>query len=236
MRLRRDRIAVALEHKVGPGWGPPSLTFLLLRAAGARIERACRSGSNALAHTQVTAISRPERCTCAPCLTRPQVLVYSFACTFSPRNSTLQLHIGHPHALPFSLRPQVLVYNFADLRLLHTIETLSNPAGLLALSPSADQTVLACPGLHVGQVGGRRVLAYVYMCGGLGCPLFCCGLLACKGLGPSAGPNAIAIISRERFQPRGPGLEPSLPCLHRRRRLSVHSTSALSSLWSNTRQ
>lgn len=46
----------------------------------------------------------------------------------------------------------MLVYNFADLRLLHTIETLSNPAGLLALSPSADQTVLACPGLHVGQV------------------------------------------------------------------------------------
>ncbi|GAB4820207.1 hypothetical protein N2152v2_007253 [Parachlorella kessleri] len=51
-----------------------------------------------------------------------------------------------------ALEHKVLVYNFADLRLLHTIETLSNPSGLLALSPSADQTVLACPGLHVGQV------------------------------------------------------------------------------------
>lgn len=47
--------------------------------------------------------------------------------------------------------PQVLVYNFADLRLLHAIETLSNPGGLLALSPSADSAVLACPGLHPGQ-------------------------------------------------------------------------------------
>lgn len=52
-----------------------------------------------------------------------------------------------------ALEHKVLVYNFADLRLLHSIETLSNPGGLLAMSPSADQTVLACPGLHVGQVG-----------------------------------------------------------------------------------
>jgi hypothetical protein len=40
----------------------------------------------------------------------------------------------------------------ADLRLLHAIETLSNPQGLLALTPSADAAVLACPGLHAGQV------------------------------------------------------------------------------------
>ena len=44
------------------------------------------------------------------------------------------------------------MYNFADLRLLSTTETASNPSGLLALSPSADATVLACPGLHPGQV------------------------------------------------------------------------------------
>ncbi|KAL4423750.1 hypothetical protein ABPG75_001051 [Micractinium tetrahymenae] len=51
-----------------------------------------------------------------------------------------------------ALEHRVLVYNFADLRLLHTIETLTNPSGLLALSPSADAAVLACPGLHPGQV------------------------------------------------------------------------------------
>ncbi|KAL4446321.1 hypothetical protein ABPG77_003128 [Micractinium sp. CCAP 211/92] len=51
-----------------------------------------------------------------------------------------------------ALEHRVLVYNFADLRLLHTIETLSNPNGLLTLSPSADAAVLACPGLHPGQV------------------------------------------------------------------------------------
>lgn len=51
-----------------------------------------------------------------------------------------------------ALEHKVLVYNFADLKLLHSIETLSNPAGLLALSPVSDQTVLACPGINVGQV------------------------------------------------------------------------------------
>lgn len=53
---------------------------------------------------------------------------------------------------------QVLVYHFADLRLMHSIETLSNPGGLLALSAAPDHTVLACPGLHAGQVrdGGER--------------------------------------------------------------------------------
>ncbi|KAK9810333.1 hypothetical protein WJX72_008875 [[Myrmecia] bisecta] len=51
-----------------------------------------------------------------------------------------------------ALEHKVLVYNFADLRLLHSIETLSNPSGLIALSAAADQTVLACPGLHSGQV------------------------------------------------------------------------------------
>ena len=52
---------------------------------------------------------------------------------------------------------QVLVYNFADLRMLHSIETLSNPSGLLALSAEASNTVLACPGLHQGEVGPRQI-------------------------------------------------------------------------------
>lgn len=45
------------------------------------------------------------------------------------------------------------MYNFADLKLLHQIETLSNPRGLVAVSSTAESTVLACPGLHLGQVG-----------------------------------------------------------------------------------
>jgi WD repeat-containing protein 45 len=52
---------------------------------------------------------------------------------------------------------QVLVYNFADLKLLHQIETLANPLGLVAVSSTAESTVLACPGLHTGQVTGRAV-------------------------------------------------------------------------------
>lgn len=52
-----------------------------------------------------------------------------------------------------ALEHKVLMYNFADLRLEHSTETLSNPAGLVALSPSPEHNVLACPGLHCGQVG-----------------------------------------------------------------------------------
>jgi len=51
-----------------------------------------------------------------------------------------------------ALEHKVLVYNFADLKLLHQIETLSNTKGLVALSAAAETTVLACPGLHKGQV------------------------------------------------------------------------------------
>lgn len=51
-----------------------------------------------------------------------------------------------------ALEHKVLMYNFADLRLEHSTETLSNPSGLVALSPSPEHNVLACPGLHCGQV------------------------------------------------------------------------------------
>jgi hypothetical protein len=57
-----------------------------------------------------------------------------------------------------ALEHKVLSYNFADLKLLHQIETLGNSRGLLALSSAADATVLACPGLHTGQVGEGGVL------------------------------------------------------------------------------
>ena len=54
-----------------------------------------------------------------------------------------------------ALEHKVLVYNFADLRLMHSIETTSNPSGLLALSPVSDHIVLACPGINCGQVNAH---------------------------------------------------------------------------------
>ena len=59
-----------------------------------------------------------------------------------------------------ALEHKVLVYDFKDLKLLHSIETLSNPLGLVALSPSQDQTVMACPGLHCGQVRSAQYAGY----------------------------------------------------------------------------
>ncbi len=50
------------------------------------------------------------------------------------------------------LEYRVYVYNFADLNLLHTIETISNPRGLIALCVDARACVLACCGLQKGHV------------------------------------------------------------------------------------
>lgn len=50
------------------------------------------------------------------------------------------------------LEYKLYVYNFTDLKLLTQIDTISNPSGLAALSPNANSTVLACPGLHKGHV------------------------------------------------------------------------------------
>lgn len=50
------------------------------------------------------------------------------------------------------LEHKIYVYNFADLKLLHQIETIANPRGLCALSAASNSTVLACLGLHRGQV------------------------------------------------------------------------------------
>lgn len=51
-----------------------------------------------------------------------------------------------------ALEHKVLVYNFADLKLLSQIETLTNDKGLVSISSSNESTVLACPGLHTGEV------------------------------------------------------------------------------------
>ena len=50
------------------------------------------------------------------------------------------------------LEYKVYVYNFADLNLLHTIETVSNPKGLCSLCADSRLCVLACPGLQKGHL------------------------------------------------------------------------------------
>ena len=50
------------------------------------------------------------------------------------------------------LEYKIYVYNFADLNLLHTIETISNPRGLCALCADSRSCVLACSGLQKGHV------------------------------------------------------------------------------------
>ncbi|CAI5506554.1 unnamed protein product [Closterium sp. Naga37s-1] len=50
------------------------------------------------------------------------------------------------------LEHKVYVYNFADLKLLHQLETLSNPRGLCEVSQSPNSFVMACPGKHRQQI------------------------------------------------------------------------------------
>ncbi|KAJ4955521.1 hypothetical protein NE237_012304 [Protea cynaroides] len=56
------------------------------------------------------------------------------------------------------LEQKILVYNFADLKLLHQIETISNPKGLCAVSQESGSLILVCPGVLKGQI---RVVHYV---------------------------------------------------------------------------
>lgn len=50
------------------------------------------------------------------------------------------------------LEHKIYVYSLTTLKLLHQIETLANPKGLCCLSHHSSTSVLACPGLHQGQV------------------------------------------------------------------------------------
>eukprot|EP00252_Welwitschia_mirabilis_P007244 TRINITY_DN1844_c0_g1_i1.p1 TRINITY_DN1844_c0_g1~~TRINITY_DN1844_c0_g1_i1.p1 ORF type:complete len:407 (-),score=48.08 TRINITY_DN1844_c0_g1_i1:220-1440(-) len=50
------------------------------------------------------------------------------------------------------LEHKIYVYDFKKLKLLHQIETLANPKGLCVVSQTSSSFVLACPGLHRGQV------------------------------------------------------------------------------------
>ncbi|KAM7275324.1 hypothetical protein ACFE04_017190 [Oxalis oulophora] len=50
------------------------------------------------------------------------------------------------------LECKIYIYNFMDLKLLHQIETTTNPRGLCCLSHHSNTSVLACLGLQQGQV------------------------------------------------------------------------------------
>lgn len=43
------------------------------------------------------------------------------------------------------LKEQIYIYDISNMRLLHTIETISNPHGIVALSPSAENSYLVYP-------------------------------------------------------------------------------------------
>ncbi|CAN4075805.1 unnamed protein product [Withania somnifera] len=50
------------------------------------------------------------------------------------------------------LEQKIYIYNFADVKLVHQIETISNPKGLCEISQTVVSPVLVCPGLQNGQV------------------------------------------------------------------------------------
>ncbi len=100
-------------------------------------------------------------------LTTAFVICSDHACYLAHASTHFHCHCCCHHAqvravklrrerIVVALEHKVLVYDFKDLKLLHSIETLSNPMGLVALSPSQDQTVMACPGLHCGQVSSAQ--------------------------------------------------------------------------------
>lgn len=70
---------------------------------------------------------------------------------FSFRSDVRAVKLRRDHIVVV-LEHKIYVYNFTDLKLLHQIETLSNPRGLCCLSHQVNTSVLACPGLRRGQV------------------------------------------------------------------------------------
>lgn len=50
------------------------------------------------------------------------------------------------------LEHKIFVYNFPGLKLVHQIETLSNPLGLCCVSQDSNTSVLVCPGVRQGQI------------------------------------------------------------------------------------
>ncbi|XP_022719414.1 autophagy-related protein 18a-like [Durio zibethinus] len=67
------------------------------------------------------------------------------------RSPIRSIRIRHD-AVIVTLLHKIYVYNFSDLKLLHQLETTSNPKGLCEVSQVWGPMVLACPGLQKGTV------------------------------------------------------------------------------------
>ena len=52
-------------------------------------------------------------------------------------------HLFLKYRIVVVLENRTYIYNFSDLRLIDAIETITNPKGLVALSPDEKNTVLA---------------------------------------------------------------------------------------------
>jgi hypothetical protein len=107
--------------------------------------RLCRALSLDISHPSVAGASAAAT---QPCRGRQHAWPGSQQQTTPRSRATAWAAKPLTHLLSNALPPPL------DLKLLHQIETLANSRGLVALSPSADAVVLACPGLHTGQVGG----------------------------------------------------------------------------------
>ncbi|KAM5561195.1 autophagy-related protein 18a-like [Rosa sericea] len=69
---------------------------------------------------------------------------------------------------------KIFVYDFNALKLLDSIVTVENPKGLCEVSHKSGPVVLACPGLHQGQIrvehyGSKRTKFITAHCSGLAC-------------------------------------------------------------------
>ncbi|XP_062224324.1 autophagy-related protein 18d-like isoform X2 [Phragmites australis] len=70
---------------------------------------------------------------------------------FAFRSDVRAVKLGKDYIV-IVLERKIYVYNFTDLKLLHQIDTLSNPKGLCCLSHHSNTSVLACPRVHQGHV------------------------------------------------------------------------------------
>ncbi|KAL0842670.1 hypothetical protein Bca101_015915 [Brassica carinata] len=78
----------------------------------------------------------------------------SFFCELGFKSQVLAVKLRREHIVVV-LERSVYVYKFTNLKVNALIETVVNPRGLCCVSQAEAKAVLACPGLHPGQVQVR---------------------------------------------------------------------------------
>lgn len=78
----------------------------------------------------------------------------SFFCELGFKSHVLAVKLRREHIVVV-LERSVYVYSFTNLKVKDIIETVVNPRGLCCVSQAEAKAVLACPGLHPGQVQVR---------------------------------------------------------------------------------